>query len=215
MAWSGFLAPQPLTLAPCFVNNDCVTGEITYSTVHVYHKILDWSQATLCSTPVWASLWKPWLLLHQGYTGAISWVCYTRLCYGSVMVMLWLLLWLLCQSGERLCYGCHASQEKINVSAVPVAPWVSFQPLSSCLAYPGFSKQCKLQYKFWPRMSESSHLTEICWYICSLIQQILVKCLKWIRPGRHNDEWSITLAIRRLRLGRVGECGKTQRTSFV
>ena len=34
MAWSGSLAPQPLTLAPCFVNNDYVTAEITYSTAH-------------------------------------------------------------------------------------------------------------------------------------------------------------------------------------
>ena len=45
-----------------------------------------------------------------------------RLCYGSVMVMLWLLLLLLRQPGERLRYGCHASQERINVSAVPTAP---------------------------------------------------------------------------------------------
>ena len=43
---------------------------------------------------------------------------------------------------ERLYYGCHASQEKINVSQVPMAPQVFFQPLSSCLAYPGFSEQC-------------------------------------------------------------------------
>ena len=27
--WSGFLAPPPLTLAPRFVDNDCVTAEIT------------------------------------------------------------------------------------------------------------------------------------------------------------------------------------------
>ena len=42
--------------------------------------------------------------------------------YGCAMVMLQLLLWLLCQLGERLCYGCCASQERINVSAVPIAP---------------------------------------------------------------------------------------------
>ena len=49
------------------------------------------------------------------------------LCHGYIMVMLWLLLWLLLscllhQPGERLCYGCCASQERINVSAVPIAP---------------------------------------------------------------------------------------------
>ena len=58
------------------------------------------------------------------------------------MVMLWLLLWLLHQSGERLCYGCGASQEKINMSAVPMPPGISSQPLSLCLAYPGSNKQC-------------------------------------------------------------------------
>ena len=46
------------------------------------------------------------------------------------MAMLWLLLQLLCQLGERLCYGCHASQERMNMSAVPMAPCVFFQPLS-------------------------------------------------------------------------------------
>ena len=39
--------------------------------------------------------------------------------------------------------SCCANQERINVSAVPMAPQVSFQPLSSSLAYPGFSKGCK------------------------------------------------------------------------
>ena len=57
------------------------------------------------------------------------------------MVMLRLLPQLLHQAGERLCSGCHASQERINVSAVPMAPQGSFQPLSLHLAYPGFSKQ--------------------------------------------------------------------------
>ena len=38
----------------------------------------------------------------------------------------------------RLCYGCCASQERINMSAVPMDPLVSFQPLSLHLAYPGF-----------------------------------------------------------------------------
>ena len=40
------------------------------------------------------------------------------------------------------CYGCYASQKRIDVSAAPMAPWISFQSLSLHLAYPGFSEQC-------------------------------------------------------------------------
>ena len=56
-----------------------------------------------------------------------------------------------CVSQERVCavivcyvccYGSCASQKRINMSAVPIAPHMFFQPLSSHLAYPGFSKQC-------------------------------------------------------------------------
>ena len=56
------------------------------------------------------------------------------LCHGYITVM----LWLLCHPGERLCYGCRASQERINMSAFPTASQVFFQPLSSHLSYPGF-----------------------------------------------------------------------------
>ena len=88
--------------------------------------------------PVWAPPWKPWLLLNQGYTGVASWSCYMRLCYACVMATL------------RLCYGCYSgcciSQERITcLQFVPTAPQVFFQPLSSRLAYPGFSKQCEQQ----------------------------------------------------------------------
>ena len=58
------------------------------------------------------------------------------LCYGYVLVMLWLLLWLLSQLGERLCYGCSASKKRINISTFPMVPQVSFQPLSWHLAVP-------------------------------------------------------------------------------
>lgn len=82
---------------------------------------------------------QPWLLQHWGYTGVTSWVCYMKsilwLRCGYIMVMLWLFIWLLCQAGERLCYGCHASQERINTSAVPMAPRVFFQSLSAYLTY--------------------------------------------------------------------------------
>ena len=110
------------------------------------HEVLAWSRGVLCSMPVRSSLGKPWLLWHRGYIGVASWLYEVTswLLYGSVMVMLWLLL-LLLQPGERLYYDCHASQERMNLSAIPMAPWVSFQPVSSHLAYPGFSKQCKHQ----------------------------------------------------------------------
>ena len=60
--------------------------------------------------------------------------------------------WLMaCPSGqpreERIervyCYSCCASQERINMSAIPTTLQLSFQPLSSHLAYPGFSERCE------------------------------------------------------------------------
>ena len=38
------------------------------------------------------------------------------------------------------CYGCCTSQKRINASVVPMAPSIFFRPLSSHLAYHGFSK---------------------------------------------------------------------------
>ena len=86
---------------------------------------------------------KVLLLWLWGYIGAALCLCYVRLCYGSVIVMLRLLLRLLYQPEKRLCYGRPASQEKKNVSAVPMAPLIFFQPLSLSLAFPGFIKQWK------------------------------------------------------------------------
>ena len=63
------------------------------------------------------------------------------LCYGCIMVMLWLLLLLVQQPGQRLCYGCRANQERRSISAVLTAPHIFFQPLSLCLAYNVFSEQ--------------------------------------------------------------------------
>ena len=89
---------------------------------------------------------KALVLLHEGHMAATSWLCYMRLCYGSILPMLW--LWLLHQTRERLCYGCHASQERINVSAVSTAPHISFQLPSLHLTYRGFSEQCE-QWDNW------------------------------------------------------------------
>ena len=70
---------------------------------------------------------------------------------------------LLRQPGERLCcvrlcYGCCTSQERINMSAVPTAPRVSFQPLSLSLAYPGFGKQCEQQNNWRHEQDEELYL---------------------------------------------------------
>ena len=51
-------------------------------------------------------------------------------CHCYLTVMLWLLLQLLHQPAERPCYGCCASQERISVSAVPMA-FESFSSLSA------------------------------------------------------------------------------------
>ena len=130
------------SLTSRFVNNDYETAEIIYSTVHACHEILAWSRATLCGTPVWASPWKPWLLLHWGDIRATSWSCYVRLCCGYLVATLWLCYgcyYSCCQPREKLCYGYCASQERINMSAVPIAPRVSF---------PGFSESCE-QWDNW------------------------------------------------------------------
>ena len=57
------------------------------------------------------------------------------------MAILLLLLQQLYQPGERSCYSCYASQERINVLAVPTTPEVFIQPLSQCLAYLAFNEQ--------------------------------------------------------------------------
>ena len=140
MVQSGSLTPRAVTLAPCFINYDYVTAEITYSTVHAHHAVFAGSQA-LCSTQsmsfVMKALAPATLGLH--WSNIMVMLCEVMLWlrYGCILVMLWLLLWLLCQPGERLCYGYHSSQERINMSAVPMAPHIFFQPLNSHLAYPG------------------------------------------------------------------------------
>ena len=128
-----------------------ITVETTYGIANVHHEVLTWSQGTLCCTSVWVSPWKPWLLLHWGYTEVTSWLCYMRLCCGYIIATLWL--------SYGCCYGCCISQERGCIMsamtvrkeymclqflwAVPMAAWVSFQLFSSCLSYPGLSKQCQ------------------------------------------------------------------------
>ena len=107
MARSGSLAPRLFALAPHaphFVKNDYVKAEITCSTPHAHQEVLTWSWVAVHGTLVWASPGKPWLLPHRGYVGVTAWLCYMKLCYGSVMATLWL--------GYGCCYRCCVSQER-------------------------------------------------------------------------------------------------------
>lgn len=69
-------------------------------------------------------------------------------------------------SHERrdLWYGCHAGQNRISVSAIARAPGVSFWPLSSRLAYPGFSEQCGqwLQQDNWRHQQAQQYPCPMC-----------------------------------------------------
>ena len=128
-----------------------VTAEITSSTAHTRHKVFTWSTGYLvqyaCMSFTMKALATTALGLHGSDIMGMLHEVTSWLHCGYIMVMLWLLLWLLCQAGERLCYGCHASQERINASAVPMAPWVFFQYLSAYLIYTKFSEQYSVNSK--------------------------------------------------------------------
>ena len=124
------LSPHGLLLLCWFVNNDYVIAEIIYNAAH--QEVLAWSRVTLCHMPVWAPPWKP--CFHAAAASGLHWsgimvmLYEVMLClpYGHTMIMLWLLLRLLHQPGETLCY---ASQERITwLQFIPTAPQV-FQPL--------------------------------------------------------------------------------------
>ena len=111
-----------------------VTAVLTYSTACV-SQVLAWLWATVYRMPVWASPWKPWLLLHWGYM---------ELHY--VMALLWL------RCGQ--CYSCRISQERGCVMvAVPARrEWICLHFLwllassSSLLAQALPTEQCR-QYE--------------------------------------------------------------------
>ena len=141
-------------LTPCSVDNDCaryVTAELAYGTAHVHHEAL-----TRCRL-VWAvhlhelhhespsccyCCVRAILEWHHGYVmwGYAMNMSQLRSGYVTAAAMAAAsarreaVLWLPCQPGE-------------NVSAVPMASWISFQSLSLCLAYPGFSDHCKTATK--------------------------------------------------------------------
>ena len=111
------------------------------------HVVLTRSWVTTCGTPVLLGQGLPHVVHLYGFHLRKWWhsCCNTAVSTGSTMTgenTAWLLPRLLCQQGERLCrvrlcYSCHASQQRINLSALSIAPWVSFQSLSLHLVYPG------------------------------------------------------------------------------
>ena len=119
------------SLAPRFVSNGYVTAELTCSTAHACQEVLTWSRVLrvygyVSSTHKVAGIPAVSCLCPLGPSGEEEIQCP--------------LLGLLRQPGERLCHGCRPSQERISVSAVCRVPQVSFQPLSSHLAYPRSSE---------------------------------------------------------------------------
>ena len=124
--------------APHFVNNDYAAAEIVSSTAHARREVLDQLRASVsCSTPgrLLASVcavtpdelrMKALQLLLWGYTGVTPRLCHVRLWYGSVMAMLWLLLRLLRQPGEkkRVCSPCGSSSLRPASELTPCLPWV-------------------------------------------------------------------------------------------
>ena len=76
LGWS--LTLCPFTLTPHFVNNDYVTAESTYSTVHAPLKVPSRSRATFVLKAHISSTWKS----PGGYVQASSWqwgcVCYVN-----------------------------------------------------------------------------------------------------------------------------------------
>ena len=110
------------SLAPRFVNNDYATAEIVIALrMRVVRRLL--GLGLLCAVR----------------RVSLTWESPEGLC--AVMLLCCSLLWMMRQPAERLCYGFHAREERINASAVPTAPLIFFQPLILRLALPWSSEQ--------------------------------------------------------------------------
>ena len=129
------------TLASCSVNSDCNSCDHLWRCTcvsrgtHAVGSCLVW--CACMHRNALAAAARGLLMSNIAimlYRRSVPWLCYCH-----IMIMLWLLLWLLQSARRGRCNDCHASQERINVSAVPR---VSFQPLSSHLAYTGFREKC-------------------------------------------------------------------------
>ena len=118
------------SLALCSVNNDFAW--LCNSWDHLQH----------CACPSWGTLLVMSYPVHHACMSSTMKALAAaalELHWSDTMVMLcevmlWRLPQLLRQPRKKLCYGCHASQERINICAVPMASRVFFQPLSSSLA---------------------------------------------------------------------------------
>ena len=111
-------------LAPRFVSKDEVTVERTCSAAHMRHHVLAWPCAPSCERCACVGFALKALAaaaprLHCGDIMVILRELMLWLRYSSVTVRLGRLLRLPSPPGERLCCGRRASQERINVSAVP------------------------------------------------------------------------------------------------
>ena len=109
-------------LTPCSVNNDF--AQLCNSWNHLWHCAwTSWGTHLVTGYFVWYAcisftmkvLASAALGLHWGSIMVMLCELMFWLCYDYIMVMLWLLLQLMCQPEERLCYDCHASQERINM----------------------------------------------------------------------------------------------------
>ena len=133
MVWSDSLAPQPLALAPRFVNNDYVTVEIICS---LHLQVMKYSLGQgMCSMHICKLHLESGDIWPLGPSCA-CWVSQRRI-----------LLQLLGQPGEnkRVCSACGS--------------WVFFQPLNSRLAYAGFKEQCEQceQQDNWPHKQDQQN----------------------------------------------------------
>lgn len=108
------MAPDSLS-RPMFCErwlHRCVTAELAYSITHARHEVLA-CPGLLCEVHLRDR--------HLEKPGRV-------VCSSVVLCYVW-------------CYLCCASQKRRNVSAVPMAPRVFCQSLSSRLAYPGLREQ--------------------------------------------------------------------------
>ena len=132
-------------------------AEIIYSSEHAHQELLAWPRV-VCCRDIWAppKELRHLLLPHS----CVCWFNHERREYSVSAATA-------AESARReSCYGCCASQERINRSVVPTASQVSFHPLSSCLAYSGFSEQCE-QWDNWHREQDQQNntafsLSDIC-----------------------------------------------------
>lgn len=97
--------------------------------------------------------------------------------------------------GHVCCYGCYASQERINMCTVPTVPWLCCHPLSSWLTYSGSHKQCPQWYTARQLVSWiGSTRCLLCIFYCILLSGVwaqLSRVSQTHQPGcvSQGDSW--------------------------